>query len=137
MSVWPKPAAAGPALAGSQGALVSISISVDPRFLESLLEALAHLTFPINPQIYHDAAIVYHFADHQESEAATLVEFPAYASQLDEVRSATQAYGFDPASIEVTSMLDEIHADGHSEPAPVGAAYISRSRLKSRSASVH
>ena len=43
-------------LCGREGVLVSVSIHVDPRHLESLLEALAHLQFPINPQIYHDAA---------------------------------------------------------------------------------
>ena len=86
MSVWPPPPT--PALSGSEGALVSISIDVDPRYLESLLEALARVSFPINPQIYHEAALVYRYADgHRETEAVTLVEFPAYAGQLEEVRA--------------------------------------------------
>ena len=51
------------ALCGREGPLLSVSISVDPRHLESLLEALAQLTFPINPQIYHDAALIYRFPD--------------------------------------------------------------------------
>src|SRR6516165_9008126 len=72
-------------LCGREGALVCVSISVDPRHLESLLEALSQVSFPINPQIYHDAALVYRFADdHEESEATTLVEFPAYEGQLTE-----------------------------------------------------
>ena len=45
-------------LCGREGALVCVSISVDPRSLESLLEALAELDFPINPQIFHDAALI-------------------------------------------------------------------------------
>ena len=69
MSVWPKPLPRGwgdtPSLSSSEGALVSVSISVDPHCLESLLEALAQVSFPINPQIYHDAAIVYRYADER------------------------------------------------------------------------
>ena len=45
-------------LATTEGALVSVSIHIDPRYLEVLLEALARIDFPINPQIYHDAEIV-------------------------------------------------------------------------------
>ena len=91
---------------------MSVSISVDPRHLESLLEALAQLRFPINPQIYHDAALIYHFPDdHQETEGPTLVEFPAYEAQLGEVRGALRAFGFDPTALHVTGMLDEIHAE--------------------------
>ena len=54
-----KTAPTNPALSGSEGTLVSVSICVDPRHLEPLLEALAQVSFPINPQIYHDAALVY------------------------------------------------------------------------------
>ncbi len=123
------------ALCGREGALVSISIHVDPRHLESLLEALAQLNFPINPQIYHDAALVYRYPDnHEETEATTLVEFPAYEAQLDEVRAALRAYGFDAGSLHVTGMLDEIHAEYPVEPAPDGAPYVSRWRVKRRAA---
>jgi hypothetical protein len=97
MRVWQKDAPHNPALSGREGALVSISICVDPRRLESLLEALAQASFPINPQIYHDAAMVYVYADDRKaSEVVTLVEFPAYAGQLAEVRQALTAFGFDP-----------------------------------------
>jgi hypothetical protein len=137
MSVWSKPVSPAGVLGGSQGSLVSISISVSPQLLESLLEALAQLRFPINPQIYHDAAIVYHFSDHQESEAATLVEFPAYSEQVGDVRQALQSSGFEPSSIRITDMLDEIHADRLLEAAPAGAPYLCRSRLKSRTALAH
>jgi hypothetical protein len=120
-------------LSGSNGTLVSVSIHVDPRHLESLLEALAQASFPINPQIYHDALLVYRFADgREENEATTLVEFPAYAGQLSEVEQSLKAYGFDPSSIHVTTMLDEIHAAWVAEPAPNGARYVSRYRVKHR-----
>ena len=59
MSVWPSvPSTHSPALRGSDGELVSVSVTVEPRDLEDLLEALAALDFPVNPQIYHDAAVV-------------------------------------------------------------------------------
>jgi len=85
-------------LCGRDGALVTVSIGVDPRHLESLLEALAQVSFPINPQIYHDTL--------------TRVEFPAYDTQLDEVRRALKAYGFDPQSVQIEPMLDTIHKRG-------------------------
>jgi hypothetical protein len=132
MSVWPK-LTVGPLLSGSKGALVSVSINVDPRHLESLLEALAQVSFPINPQIYHDALMVYRYADErEETEATTLVEFPAYAGQIDEAQRALAAYGFDPATMQVTTMLDEIHSAPRPEPAPFGAPYVSRYRVKHR-----
>jgi hypothetical protein len=114
MSVWPSTLPVSPTLSGCEGALVSVSIDVDPRRLESLLEALAQTGFPINPQIYHDAAVVYLSADgREETQTATLVEFPAYEGRLDEVRNALNSHGFDPASIHATSMLDEIHREPH------------------------
>ena len=120
-----------PSLSSSEGALVSLSIDVDPRDLESLLEALARVNFPVNPQIYHDADMVYTYADGTErNESATLVEFPAYASRLDEVRHALSAYGFDPQHVAVVPMLDEINGEAAVERAPTGAGYISRRRSK-------
>ena len=122
-------------LCGREGALLSVSISVDPRHLESLLEGLAQLRFPINPQIYHDAALVYRFPDeHEESELTTLVEFPAYEGQLQEVSGALEAYGFDRRALHVTGMLDEIQSEPHLEPAPKGAAWLGRYRVKRRGA---
>jgi hypothetical protein len=98
MSVWPKPIPASLSLPDSEGALVSISIQVAPRNLESLLEALARIDFPINPQIYHDAA------------PDTLVEFPAYENHLTEVYEALQAFGFERRCVSVTPMLQAIQA---------------------------
>jgi hypothetical protein len=99
-------------LESSEGVLVSLSIAVEPSALESLLEALAGVSFPINPQIYHDASVVSRYPDgREEAVTATLVEFPAYAGRLEEVRKAIAAFGFDPASIQVTGMLEEIQSD--------------------------
>jgi hypothetical protein len=124
-----------PLLSAREGALVSVSISVDARHLESLLEALANIDFPVNPQIYHDAAMVYVYADgHQDTQGITLVEFPSYEGRLGEVREAIAKYGFDPAEVHVTGMLDEIHEAPVPEPAPYGARYVSRHRLKHRAA---
>jgi hypothetical protein len=139
MSVWPKALAANAPLSGREGTLVSVSITVDPRYLESLLEALAQVRFPVNPQIYHDASLVTVFEDrHEESESTTLVEFPAWADRLEEVRNAVAAFGFDPASVHVTSMLDEIQASDAAETAPEGASYVRRYLVKLRTkAPVH
>ncbi len=135
MSVWPPIADSDSSLSGREGELVSVSICVDPRELELLLESLSQVNFPINPQIYHDAVMVYRYPDqHEESESATLVEFPAYAGQLEAVRHALEAYGFDSSGIQVNSMLAEIHAQQPLEPAPAGANYIGRYRLKRRAA---
>jgi len=137
MRVWQKSSPANPALSGREGALVSVSISVDPRYLESLLEALAHVSFPINPQIYHDAALVYRYADGREQTVPiTLVEFPAYENRLDDVHRAVQAYGFPPDCIHTVGMLDDIQSDLQREPAPEGAPYVSRYRVKRRAAAV-
>ena len=115
MSVWPKTLPVSPSpLSGREGALVSVSIDVAPRRLESHLEALAQTGFPINPQIYHDAAVTYLYADgREETQTATLVEFPAYEGRLEEVRNVLGSYGFEPASVHSTSMLDEIHREPH------------------------
>jgi hypothetical protein len=134
MSVW-QDSSVSNSLSTQEGALISVSISVDPRYLESLLEALARISFPINPQIYHDAAVVYVYAGgREESEPVTLVEFPAYEARLGEVRRALEAHSFDPGSIRVTGMLDEIHADCLPEPAPAGAGYVSLYRVKRKAA---
>jgi hypothetical protein len=37
-----------------------------------------------------------------------VVEFPAYEDRLEEVRNALKLRGFDPASAQVASMLEEI-----------------------------
>ena len=101
MSVWQCPPSAS-LLSGSEGELVSVSITVDPRDLEGLLEALAHVDFPINPQIYHGAA--------------TIVEFPAYAGRLPQVRAALAGCGIGAAAIRVAGMLEQIQSLMNDQP---------------------
>jgi hypothetical protein len=99
VSVWQSLSSApvsAPSLSSPEGDLVSVSISVEPRRLEALLESLAEAHFPINPQIYH--------------EAITIVEFPAYDGQLDDVRALLSAHGFDPGGLRCTAMLHRIQA---------------------------
>jgi hypothetical protein len=139
VSVWPSDLVGSLALETSEGALISVSVSVDPRLLEDLLEALAQLQFPINPQIYHDAALRYVYADgREEILPITLVEFPAYAGWLPEIRRVLAASGFSLDSVHVTGMLDEIHTGGVPEFPPAGAPYPTVFRLKhAHTASAH
>jgi hypothetical protein len=131
MSVWPAAATGGPILSGTEGALVSVSIEVDARSLESLLEALAQAPFPINPEIFHDAAIAWRRPDGSESvEDVTLVEFPAYLPWLDPIREAVGSYGFDSSRVHVTGMLDEIRLDGAVKGCPPGSPFVLRRVLK-------
>jgi hypothetical protein len=99
MSVWSTAIAPAFPLLGAEGALVSVSISVEAPRLEALLDALAHLDFPINPQIYHAAGPV------------TLVEFPAYEKRLPEIRGMLETCGFPAKSVTATAMLDSIRAN--------------------------
>jgi hypothetical protein len=91
MSVWSSTAAAPAALplVGSEGNLVSVSISVEPPRLEALLDALAHLDFPINPQLYHGA----------------VVEFPAYEKRLPQIRAFLETCGFRGDTVSVAHAL--------------------------------
>jgi len=83
-------------LSGREGELVSVSIDIDPRRLETLLEALAVVGFPINPEIYHGPV--------------TSVDFPAYRSRVDEVRSALRASGLRDVEVHCVSMLEKVAA---------------------------
>jgi hypothetical protein len=104
MSVWSTVIPTNLPLVGAEGALVSVSVSVEPRRLEQLLDALAQLEFPINPAIYHD-------------QCATLVEFPAYEDRLPEIRQTLECHGFPSGSMRATAMLDQLHSDARREAA--------------------
>ena len=78
------------------GELISISVSTDPRDLESLLDGLAGLPFSINPQIFHGLP--------------TVVEFPAYERRLQQVHSVLRACGFPESAVRVRNMLETISA---------------------------
>jgi len=132
MSVWPDTAAT---LAGDEGELMLVSIAVEPRRLERLLETLALLDFPVNPEICHDAPVVHAYPDgHEETGTATLVEFPAYHARLDQVRGALAAAGFDADSLDAASMLAEIHSHAAPGRAPRKRKYAFHSDGKYRTA---
>jgi len=97
MTVLQPVAGESPALFGQDGELVSVRVTVEPKLLEDLLELLAALEFPINPQLYHQTAEV-------------SVEFPAYSTQLERIRGALAGNGFEARSFTCRPVL----ARGHS-----------------------
>ncbi len=90
MSVWPEVLQLPFGLSTGQGELVNLRIAVEPRLLEDLLDTLAQLPFPVNPQIHHQP---------------TSVEFPAYESALSDVRRQLDRAGFPRRSVEVQPMI--------------------------------
>jgi hypothetical protein len=79
-------------LFGREGELISLLIATEPRDLENLLEVLASLDFPVNPQLYHRSGQV-------------LVEFPAYSTQVGQVRKELSRNGFDEAAVQLSRPL--------------------------------
>ncbi len=107
MSVSSNAFAAGPSLAGAEGELVSVRIAIEPRLLEELLDVLANLAFPINPEIHHCAGLGLAYSD-SVADGATVVEFPAWASRLGDVREAFERAGFPQTALTVRNMLEAI-----------------------------
>ena len=86
MSVWPNTAFSSFPLCGTEGALVSVSVNVEPRDLELALDALAQLSYPINPQIYHDGAVLTLYADgRQERDLVAVLDGGVEAVQEADV----------------------------------------------------
>ena len=96
MSACPSPTTSVPSLFGREGELVLLRVSVQPRSLEDLLDVLAQLDFPVNPELQHRPGQV-------------TVEFPAYLARTDEVRRALQTRGFDSSAVVVANMLACAH----------------------------
>ena len=86
-----------PALSSAEGELVLVRISVEPNLLEDLLESLAELDFPVNPQIYHNTP-------------QALVEFPAYTSRLAAAQDVLERNGFERSMLKIVPVLDSISA---------------------------
>jgi hypothetical protein len=99
MTARPNTGETGSALIGSEGELVHIRISIEPRLLERALDTLARLDFPINPEIRHAAGPV------------TAIEFPAWSARVGQVREAILGAGFDRAAVAVRGMLEEIRSE--------------------------
>ncbi len=124
MSVRPEAVSSAPTLIGAEGELVSVRVCIEARLLEKLLDALATLSFPVNPQIYHQAAVGYVRADgSEEIVPTTLVEFPAFSGRVAEVRRLLAAHGLAPELVRVRSMLEELHVATDVDNAPPGAPY--------------
>jgi len=124
MQSRPEEVPSAPSLKGSEGELVSVRVCVEPRLLERLLDLLARLSFPVKPQIYHQAGVGYVFPDGREDRrSATMVEFPAFSNHLAEVHRALEASGIPPDSLHFRGMFENIHSDRDAEPAPDNAAY--------------
>jgi hypothetical protein len=82
------------ALIGPDGELLSVCVDVEPRRLEAVLEALASLSFPVNPEIIH-----------RRPGNSVTVEFPAYEVRLADVRDILAPVGIGASSIETRSAL--------------------------------
>jgi hypothetical protein len=113
--MWPEDPPAGlPALTGTEGELVSVSIAVEPRLLEGLLETLAELSFPVNPRIDHNASVArISPGGRREIHSSTIVEFPAYAGRLAEIRSLLARRGLAPESVGARNMLEQIRGQDY------------------------
>lgn len=82
------------ALVGPDGELLSVCVEVEPRRLEAVLEALACLPFPVNPEIVHG-----------RPGSPVAVEFPAYEIRVADVRAALEPLGVAAGAIETRSAL--------------------------------
>jgi hypothetical protein len=80
--------AAFPVLRGQDGELVFVSVQVNSRLLEELLDALAKLEFPINPEIRH-------------GHPFTLVEFPAYDGNIEDIQTVLRNEALDDVKLEL------------------------------------
>ena len=74
-----------------EGELLQLSIEVDLRHIEPLLDRLAGLPFPVNPAIVHPHA----------ATSAVRVEFPAYGRRLESVFGILAAAGLSGDSLHV------------------------------------
>lgn len=89
-------------VAADHGELLCIQYPVEPRLLEETLEALAHAPFPINPELRHPTP--------GGSSWRTVIEFPAYADQLEALRRTLRAFGLDASAFTASPMLANLTA---------------------------
>jgi hypothetical protein len=75
-----------------EGELLLVRLRVESRQLEDVLEALADLPFPVNPELCHIGLF-------------SLVEFPAFAGRLAAVNAALAPFEL---QAETSPMLDAI-----------------------------
>jgi hypothetical protein len=77
-----------------EGELLLVRLCVDSRQLEDVLEALAALPFPVNPDLRHLGL-------------QSVVEFPAYEHRLESVNAALAPFEL---RAETRRMLDAIRS---------------------------
>ena len=75
-----------------EGELLLVRLRVESRHLEEVLDALAELPFPVNPELCHVG--IY-----------SVIDFPAYEHSLETVREALAPFDL---TVETTPMLDAI-----------------------------
>ena len=83
-------------LAGRDGELIVIRITVEPRALEQLLESLAETGFHLNPQLLPN------------TPQGARVEFAAYESWIGPIREGLKRNGLEPVEFEATRMITKL-----------------------------
>jgi len=92
MGVSVNPVCVTPVLAGRDGELLLVRLRIPAPQLENVLDSLATLPFPINPELHHG------FPE-------STIEFPAYALRTADIRTALNAAGLSGIHVEVAPML--------------------------------
>lgn len=87
-------AAVNSVLSSPEGELLLLSVEVPARDLEELLDSLAGLSFPINPEIQH-------------GQPGTRVQFPAFSSRVDEVARALERCGIPAERLRIHAVLSD------------------------------
>ena len=80
-----------------EGELLHLSVTVALRQIESLLDTLGGLPFPVNPEIIHSGLKT------DGRTGTVLVRFPAYGRRLAVVLGSLERAGLPSASVEVQS----------------------------------
>lgn len=83
-------------LTGRDGELILLRISVEPRLLERLLEALAETSCHINPQVFPNTA------------QGARVEFPAYEGWVALIEASLRRAGLRPLEFAATRMISQL-----------------------------
>ncbi len=83
------------ALRGPKGDLVFVRVSVPQRLLEDALELLSQASFPVNPEIRH-------------ANSNSVVEFPAYDADVEEIRRLLKDGGLYSGAIDIANALSAI-----------------------------
>ena len=127
------PAPGSASLVGVEGELITVWITVQPRRLEGLLEALGRFDFPVNPQIYREACVVGVRADGSEEERPVLlVEFPAWSNRLAEIRLAIEKLGLPSHALSWAPLLSSLRQPAIATAAPPDSPYRVLIRYRSQ-----